>query len=570
MKKEKKFVPLSQSSTRRKISFFSTMFIAVGSCIGAGIFFKAQAVINNSNGSLVLAILTWIIAAISVIAMALALVEIASARNDNLSMIGWCKTFNSDFIYKVSKNFIFYIYLPITFFCMPLYVIQAMQDSIFFFKGGAKEVSASFGTNYDWLIWSIIAISISTYFIFISGLSSKAGNIQNKIILLFKFIPLVFAALIGFILLGLGAKATAQVEPIINGSLATGSSLASMTPGIGMFLGIGAIFFAFDGFYVSAGIETEMEEPKKAPLAIVLGLLLVTIIYLVIAISMSIVGNGSINDLNEVMINQLKWNATSVNIILGIMNLLISFGILGILNGFGMWSSRFAEELLKIGDLPFARKYYNKLSLRRPIVGTIYTLVAFLVITIIFSLIGALGYENGGGYNESKYGNSMGSLYSFADLMASWISVFSFAFIIIPIIGGIINRKTNKIHTKRVKFFIPLAWTSVIIAGIALIVQILIPVLDLLLIPALKTDSIQESIHIKKPDLDIIELLKETNARYNEIIISRIMLIIVLLITLFGSILPIWAENILISKKYKSKQDYLEQKRIFFNLENKY
>ena len=59
-------------------------------------------------------------------------------------------------------------------------------------------------------------------------------------------------------------------------------------------MAIGAIFFAYDGFYVTAGIQSEMKEPKKTPLAIVFGLGAVTIIYLLIAISMSLGGNGGL------------------------------------------------------------------------------------------------------------------------------------------------------------------------------------------------------------------------------------------------------------------------------------
>ena len=109
-KAKKEEQSLANASTNKKISFFSAILIVMGSSIGAGIFFKSGTVLENSQSSLVLAIFCWLIAAVSVIAMALALVEVASARNDNLSMIGWAKVFIGRTTVKACKNFMFYIY----------------------------------------------------------------------------------------------------------------------------------------------------------------------------------------------------------------------------------------------------------------------------------------------------------------------------------------------------------------------------------------------------------------------------------------------------------------------------
>ena len=75
--------------------------------------------------------------------MGLALIEIASARNDNLSIIGWSQTFNGKLIYKSCKNFMVYIYLPLTYFFMPLYVVMSIQDGV------SALTNATFGTSAD-------------------------------------------------------------------------------------------------------------------------------------------------------------------------------------------------------------------------------------------------------------------------------------------------------------------------------------------------------------------------------------------------------------------------------------
>ncbi|MGL5522239.1 MAG: APC family permease [Metamycoplasmataceae bacterium] len=487
MKKEKTLkneqVSISDQPLKKKISFFSAMLVVVGSSIGAGIFLKSKAVLEGSHGSLVLAIFTWIIAAVAVICMALALVEIASARNDNLSLIGWCKTFNSRIIYKASKNFMFYIYLPLTYFFMPLYFIIQLQDGIGSWTHSSATAGINpfaFGTSVDWLIWLVIVFAIMAYFTIFAGFSSRLGNIQNWIITSVKFIPLAVAAIIGFVYLGLGEPAdiTPGFKPITPTDV---TSLTAMTPGFGMFIAMAGIFFAYDGFYVTAGIQSEMAEPKKTPMAILFGLLLVTIIYLIIAVSMSLNGDGSFFGFGDWLLRENQvW-------IFGVINILIAIGILGIINGFAMWAPRFIEDLIKEKELPFWSKFINKLNDNRPRVGIMYSLVISTPVVLIFVLIGVFAYIPGGykflDENQVEllgYGSGMASLYNFADLMANWTALFTFAFIVCSIAGCLKNRKTKKIVTEEKKYFKPAAYISIIIMSIALFVTVFAPIFDLL------------------------------------------------------------------------------------------
>ncbi|MGL4183559.1 MAG: APC family permease [Metamycoplasmataceae bacterium] len=527
MKKEKalknEHVSISDQPLKKKISFFSAMLVVIGSSIGAGIFLKSKAVLDGSHGSLVLAIFTWVIAAVAVICMALALVEIASARNDNLSLIGWCKTFNSRIIYKASRNFMFYIYLPLTYFFMPLYFIIQLQDGIGAWTnsgigadGAAFVGPFAFGTSVDWLIWLVIVFAIMAYFTIFAGFSSRLGNIQNWIITSVKFIPLAVAAVIGFVYLGLGEPAdiTPGFKPTPPGEI---TSLTAMTPGFGMFIAMAGIFFAYDGFYVTAGIQSEMAEPKKTPMAILFGLLAVTVIYLVIAVSMSLNGNGSFFGFGEWLVRENQaW-------IFGVINILIAIGILGIINGFAMWAPRFVEDLIKEKELPFWSKFINKLNDNKPRVGIMYSLIISIPVVLIFVLIGVFAYIPGG-YEGAGYGAGMESLYNFADLMANWTALFTFAFIVLSIAGCLKNRKTKAVVTEEKKYFKPAAIISIIIMSVALFVTVFAPIFDLLF------------------------LFNMPNATNDEII-SRVMLVVVLGLFMALTFLPTIIE------------DYIEKKR---------
>lgn len=558
---------VSSEIRKKKISFISAIFIVIGSSIGSGIFFKANSILDNSGNSFPIAIITWVISAIAVIAMILSLLEITNGKNDNLSVIGWSKTFSSKIIYKMCKNFMFYVYLPLTFFFMPLYSLMALQDSLTGFG-----LENNFNTKNDWAIWSIISIGISLWFILTAGLSSRVGNIQNWIITSVKFIPLIAVVIIGFIIVGYKGV-DIQIKP---NNIKQPNRLAQFSPGIGMLISFAAVFFAYDGFYYSAGLQTEMKEPKKTPIALVTGLVIVTIIYLIVAISMSLGSKkgdffGFQDFLEE---KNIKW-------LFGVINLFIFIGVLGIVNSFSMWSTRFTEDLIKLGELPLFWKYQTKLNNNKPIIGMSYTIIISLPLIILFSLIGGLGYinlyseqinvwtldSNGNIVEETikelklstydgtnlpfekidssileklslwntnnvdkilseKYFvkditslnniysySSMGRLLSFSDLMANWTAVFVFAFIVISIIGGMIKYRKKELEIEKPKLFISCSIISIVLVSIGLIFQVITPFIDLI-------------------------LLFKVLDNFNDELISRVMLIVVLLIYVFFMFMP--------------------------------
>jgi amino acid transporter len=63
---------------------------------------------------------------------------------------------------------------------------------------------------------------------------------------------------------------------------------AQLSPICGIIASIPAIFFAFNGFTYPANLARDMKEPKKLPLTMTLGLIIVTIIYVGISVSMLI------------------------------------------------------------------------------------------------------------------------------------------------------------------------------------------------------------------------------------------------------------------------------------------
>jgi amino acid transporter len=132
---------------------------------------------------------------------------------------------------------------------------------------------------------------------------------------------------------------------------------------------IPAIFFAFDGFYSTAGIQSEMKEPRKISMAMGLGMAIVSALDIIISISLLLgTETGKMSDLPK----QIP------QIIFTIANICVAIGILGIINGVSVYSSRYYQDLIIHDEIPFSifLKIHSHSS--RPIMGTLVSYIITL------------------------------------------------------------------------------------------------------------------------------------------------------------------------------------------------
>jgi hypothetical protein len=158
----------------------------------------------------------------------------------------------------------------------------------------------------------------------------------------------------------------------------------------------------------------------------------------------------------------ISWLYTpSVHWLLLVVNVLISFGVLGVINGFAIYNARFYEDLIKTNEILGWRKFYSKAhSSSRPVAGTIYSYILCCLFFVVFTVIGIF-YFNTSEYNEGS--DMVNKLYSFVDLVANWTSLFAFGCIVLATIGALRNRHTRKIKTDNVGHFKLFGYTSVLI-----------------------------------------------------------------------------------------------------------
>lgn len=480
------------NSPSKRIGYFAALLIVMGSSIGSGIFFKSGSVMENVQNSIILSLLSWVIAAFAIIAMAIALIDVAAAsQKDDRGLLSWTKRFNSFYLYKSAKNGYSFIILPVKFFVLPVYFFQSLQSGLCYFDAtwsdNGQIILSTFAKNVldlPWWVIFLVVLGIDLWFIIVNGISIRIGNGVNKGLMYLKFIPLLFAFLIGFIVLGINKQIPNENHWWVDPNLSVNADAApklmvAYSPVIGMILSLAAIFYAYDGFYVVVGIQSQMKEPKKISSVLLFGLLLVTVVYLAIALSMTFgAPNGSWDNIAIFFVqHHVSW-------IYSVISILISIGIIGIVNNYSMWVSRFYSCVIESREIPFA-KWLSKLRTKNHEWGGLVFLVSFgIIIAIVFILVGALGYDTSDQIlvaDKYPFSVQVNNLYQFTNLISNWQTLFSFMFITLAIFSSTKQKTQDKNYVKKGKNLITIiaGWLACFFIGLALISQLVEPFVNL-------------------------------------------------------------------------------------------
>ncbi|RAI80206.1 amino acid permease [Macrococcoides caseolyticum subsp. hominis] len=339
---------------QKNIGFFPALALVMGTVIGSGVFFKVSN-ITEVTGTPGMTLLVWLLGGVITICAGLTVAELAAAipRNGGLTTyIEYTYGKFSGFLAGWAQSF---IYFP---------AMIAAQAIVF-----SEQVLNLLHLKDGWIVPVAFIAVASIYLINIIG--SKAGGILQSVTLVVKLIPLIVI--------------------IIFGLMNTGDVEVSLAPntgdtGINFFTAIGAgllaTMFAYDGWIHVGNIAGEMKNPKRdLPLAIVLGLGLVTVIYLLI--------NATF--LYTLPIDELKGNLSAATdaseILLGDMGgKLVTIGILisvyGALNGYTMTGMRLPYAMAEKNILPFKESFMKVTNAGIPwFSGLVQVIIGAIMIT---------------------------------------------------------------------------------------------------------------------------------------------------------------------------------------------
>ncbi|MEG0857639.1 MAG: amino acid permease [Terrisporobacter sp.] len=341
---------------QKNLGLSAALSTVIGMVIGAGVFFKPQAVYNLTGGAPGLGILSWILAGMLTIAGGLTAAEVSAAIPKTGGMMVYIEE-----IYGEKLGF-----------------LTGWMQSVLFFPAMIAALSVMFGQQVAYLFNNPslslpFTIGVILFLAMMNNLGSKTSGIIQTVSTICKLIPLIILIILGFV----------KGDP---------SSAAIMTPMVGEGVSpmgiIGqlmiAVLFAYDGWMNVGAIAGEMKNPgKDLPRAIVGGLTAVMSVYIIINIAYLCVLPA-----NTLATFESPASAVAEMILGPIGGKLITSGILislfGCVNGYILTGSR-SLYTLGMKELIPGSKFIKKLNKQDT---PAYAIAVIVVISIVYSLSG--------------------------------------------------------------------------------------------------------------------------------------------------------------------------------------
>ena len=240
--------------------------MVVGTVIGSGIFFKAEAVLKGTGGNLGIGILAFIIMGIVMIISACTFGIVAQSHEGVDGLVGFAKA-------SCGKTYSYYVgwFMAVVYYPSLVGVLCWLPARYFGVLIGWEDPTS--GPVMTLAIFFMVV----TYLM--NALAPKlAGKFQISTTII-KLIPLLLMAVVGTIV-GLS-------NGQINYNFANVGD-PSVAPLAGLFGGVVSLSFAFEGWICATSIGSELKDSKRnLPKALLIGTVIVAVVYVVYYIGLS-------------------------------------------------------------------------------------------------------------------------------------------------------------------------------------------------------------------------------------------------------------------------------------------
>lgn len=316
-----------EKGLKKQYGLLMAICMVVGTVVGSGVFFKAQTILDKTNGDMPMGIIAWIIGGIVMIFCVLAFCVMAQQYEKVNGLVDYAEaTVGSKYAYMMGW-FSTLIYAPAMTSVLAWLTAQ-------YFLVFLTSVNPDFQLNGNPITSSetfLLAGFILIFVFAINTLSSKlAGKLQIGATFI-KLIPLLLMA-VGGIIYGLSHDLT--LAPIDAGESLLAANFGTGTGNISVLFGaVVATAFAYEGWILATSINSEIKNSKKnLPIALILGGVIIIAIYLFYYIGVA--GGAPVDVLKDK--NQgapVAFVNVFGNVFGNILNLFVAVSCLGTLNG---------------------------------------------------------------------------------------------------------------------------------------------------------------------------------------------------------------------------------------------
>ncbi len=240
--------------------------MVVGTVIGSGIFFKAEAVLKGTGGNLGIGILAFIIMGIVMIISACTFGIVAQSHEGVDGLVGFAKA-------SCGKTYSYYVgwFMAVVYYPSLVGVLCWLPARYFGVLIGWEDPTS--GPVMTLAIFFMVV----TYLM--NALAPKlAGKFQISTTII-KLIPLLLMAIVGTIVGLTNGQVSYNFTNVVDPSVA---------PLAGLFGGVVSLSFAFEGWICATSIGSELKDSKRnLPKALLIGTVIVAIVYVVYYIGLS-------------------------------------------------------------------------------------------------------------------------------------------------------------------------------------------------------------------------------------------------------------------------------------------
>ena len=240
--------------------------MVVGTVIGSGIFFKAEAVLKGTGGNLGIGILAFIIMGIVMIISACTFGIVAQSHEGVDGLVGFAKA-------SCGKTYSYYVgwFMAVVYYPSLVGVLCWLPVRYFGVLIGWEDPTS--GPVMTLAIFFMVV----TYLM--NALAPKlAGKFQISTTII-KLIPLLLMAIVGTIVGLSNGQINYNFANVVDPSVA---------PLAGLFGGVVSLSFAFEGWICATSIGSELKDSKRnLPKALLIGTVIVAVVYVVYYIGLS-------------------------------------------------------------------------------------------------------------------------------------------------------------------------------------------------------------------------------------------------------------------------------------------
>lgn len=450
----------------------SMLALIVGVVIGSGIYVVNDTLYKMSN-SVGLIIISWLLIALIVLFMLISFIEISSItskKNEAGTINNWFKHLWGKKYSKYIGVFFAIVYFPVLISVLSIILGEEFFKTIW----PLSNTTNGYDSPYLMFLFVTIISFVSINVIFsINTYTFKPGNKIQETGTIIKLIPLVLLIFMGLLIL-MNAF-TADNDAINNG---TGNfnffdPNAAFNQGWNdngfdnfkmILLMAPTIMFSFDGFLFAASLQNESKKPSTYKVAALSGVVFIILIYILLSLFVFAFGDES----GGFIVANSLFNITGQKWLSTLVGLMIVISVFTGISGNSVAQNRMIADLsvnneikdIK-GDLIARNK--AKVPQNSAKLSWILALIWLLIFRLfdVFILISVV---------QNNDFNTTNSTLFISGWSLNFITLISYTFYILVIIGAFKNRFDHKVDVDKNKLFYPAASISIVMISVILIV----------------------------------------------------------------------------------------------------